>query len=113
MVANLDNTQIGLGPSNNPGCESTIDCDDFGGCLWLDNEPSTPWKRRAVLNQPENALEGLGYSIRMESNGCAVTMGADSPLDNGSPEPELRGVLHLCSGCLEGVESPDPDVLFN
>ena len=109
MNATLQNNQPGLGPGTNPGCEATIDCEAFGGCDWIENDAATPWKRRAALNQPENALEGLGYNIRLESGACAMTTDVDGPQDNGSPSMELRGSLHLCSGCLADLESPVPE----
>jgi hypothetical protein len=112
MNATLQNNQPDLGPATNPGCFASIDCEDFGGCEWIEKDPNTPWKRRAALNQPENALEGLGYNIRLESAGCRMTTDVDGPMDNGSPTEEVRGSLHLCSGCLSDVESPDPSTLY-
>ena len=103
-LADLNITQPGLGPDSE--CASTIDCDAFGGCDWLDNDPNKPFDRRAELNKPANSLEGLGYGVKMESGACATIDVVNNPEDFTAPSSELRGELHVCSGCLSGLTVP-------
>lgn len=106
IVATLENQEQGLTTQSDPTCFVDLACEDFGGCEWVDNDPLKPWDRRAFLNQPDNALQGLGYNIQLSSSGCFSTAFAESPEDFGDPQMAPRGHIELCSGCLGDLESP-------
>jgi hypothetical protein len=103
----MKNSAPGLTPSSDPLCEATIDCDDFGGCSWIDNDPNKPFDRRAELNKPSASLEGLGYNINVESGACVSTTSVEGPDDFTMPASSLRGELHMCTGCVDGT-IPNP-----
>ena len=104
----MKNTAPGLTPSSDPLCEATIDCDDFGGCDWIDNDVNKPFDRRAELNKPSDSLEGLGYNINIESGACVSTTAVENPEDFEMPASTLRGELHMCTGCLGELSAPNP-----
>jgi hypothetical protein len=108
ISAALENQQEGLTPGSDPSCFISIDCEGFGGCEWTQNDPLMPWKGRALLNQPAQALLGLGYNVRLSSAACQESMEAEGPADYGAPRPSWHGSLELCSGCLEELEAPEP-----
>lgn len=105
----MKNSAPGLVPSSDPLCEATIDCDDFGddGCFWIDNDIAKPFNRRAELNKPDAALEGLGYNINVEAGACAVIEAVEGPDDYEMPGASLRGELRMCTGCLD-IPIPAP-----
>ena len=104
----LDNTQPGLSPSTEPNCDANIDCDAFGGCVFLEEDVNKPWRRRVELNQPSASLAGLGFNINIASGACAPVKYADGPDDYLMPKEKDGGQTTLCSGCLADMQAPTP-----
>jgi hypothetical protein len=95
-------------------CDVDIACDGFDTCD-LDsvdcNDLEKPWKcTNSGTNFPAGALSGTGVTVNITSEGCDTVQYHEGPNGfNTTPLEEKRGLITLCSGCLDGVvDVPTP-----
>ncbi|MCA9696826.1 MAG: purine-nucleoside phosphorylase [Myxococcales bacterium] len=86
-------------------CGAIVDCDAFSSCVVDSDFANLPYKEFAEINYPgEPAIESSGIRVNLTSSNCSVVeytnAGADYDLENSMPDSELRGVTHVCVGCL-------------
>jgi hypothetical protein len=73
----------------------------------VEYDPEHPALGRHVIgdaNRPDDAELGAGYGVQISSAACDPVASVESPLewndDDVEPEPETRGALVVCSGCI-------------
>lgn len=92
---------------------------DVPGYVQLDGPGNDfPWETRGTVSYPGlPAVAGAGYAVQLFSSACAPVPHTDVPEDfvgtgqGGAQASEVRGGLHVCTGCLSDVASCD-DLVF-
>lgn len=113
MVATLNNADPTNTLVDNGFCDVNVDCNGFDSCEQdpVDcNDAERPWKCKAVTNAKSGAVVGSGVVVQVTSGQCAdVEFHADPSQYGLDEEVEKRGILDVCTGCLDGVVTvPQP-----